>query len=315
MQYSHLINAVARSNGHYSSKFNRVRKLIDMWGYLEDKMIHIIERGHGISEQARCAYGVLLIMQTGIRVGNESSSEGYVSVKTEFVKIPITPADREKAAIKGKHLKGTHKMVPVREYNEDGEYVLKPQYAHLPRYIRIDKEWISTDDYDYPEIQTFGLTTLKTQHIKIGRNNLRIQFIGKKGVHQDLSINHPTLVKYAAMPPCQNSDNPTWLCIDYPTLWYFIKKYIGKQFKPKDLRTAVINIKYINQLQQSFHSVKLINKKKDSNAYIKNLITQVAEQIGHTPSVCKSAYLSPKLIAFTKDMMAEIIAKNKENKK
>lgn len=311
MQYAHLIDSVGIANGHYKSKFNRIRKLIDMWPYLEQKMIHIIERGDGISDLARCAYGVLLTMQTGIRIGNEVSAEGYVSVKTEYVYVPITASDKAKAKEKGKELKRTHKYIPVREYNDNGKYVLKTQYKHLPRYIRIDKEMILSSDYSHPEIQTFGLTTLRTEHIKMTSKHLHIQFLGKKAVHQDLITTHPTLVKYANM----ESDEGLWLGIDYLMLYAFIKKYIGKQFKPKDLRTAVINIKYIQTLQDTFHTTKNVSTKKDGNAYVKHVITTIAKKIGHTPSVCKSAYISPKLISFTKDMIDEIITKNKEARK
>jgi len=311
MQYAHLTDAVGIANGHYKSKFNRVRKLIDMWPYLEQKMIHIIERGDGISDSARCAYGVLLTMQTGIRIGNESSAEGYVSVKTEYVSVPITASDRTKAAEKNKELKGTHKYVPVRKYNDDGEYVVQPEYKHLPRYIRIDKQMILSKDYDHPEIQTFGLTTLRTEHIKMTSKHLHIKFLGKKAVHQDLITTHPTLVKYANM----EAEKGLWLGLDYLMLYAFIKKYIGKQFKPKDLRTAVINVKYIQLLQETFHTTKNILTKKDGNAYVKTLIINIADMIGHTPSVCKSAYISPRLVSFTKDMMDEIIVKNKEARK
>lgn len=73
-----ITNRVGKARGHNSVKENRVQKLINNWDMLENKLIRIIKRGHGISLSARCAYGLLLIMETGIRTGNESSAEGYV---------------------------------------------------------------------------------------------------------------------------------------------------------------------------------------------------------------------------------------------
>lgn len=73
-----ISNCIGKARGHNSVKENRVQKLVNSWDTLEDKLIRIIKRGRGVSLSARCAYGLLLIMETGIRTGNESSAEGYI---------------------------------------------------------------------------------------------------------------------------------------------------------------------------------------------------------------------------------------------
>lgn len=78
MQTFDLVQAVGKARGHFKTKENRVAKLISMWPELKRKMEAMVERGRGKTEQARLAYGVLLMMQTGIRVGNEDSAEGFV---------------------------------------------------------------------------------------------------------------------------------------------------------------------------------------------------------------------------------------------
>lgn len=75
---TNLIESVGKVRGHMTSKENRAAKLIHRWRELHDKFTGMVIRGGGRSETARLAYGVLVIMDTGIRVGNESSAEGLI---------------------------------------------------------------------------------------------------------------------------------------------------------------------------------------------------------------------------------------------
>lgn len=77
----------------YSDKFNRAVKLAAMYNELEEKFDRIAERGNYVTEQARLAVACKMMMETGIRVGNEASAEGYMTKphpfskkKPEFVK-------------------------------------------------------------------------------------------------------------------------------------------------------------------------------------------------------------------------------------
>lgn len=73
-----LTAAVGKVKGSNSSKENRAAKLLHRWRELEDKFEGLLARGNGTTETARLAYACLVMMDTGIRVGNEKSSEGFV---------------------------------------------------------------------------------------------------------------------------------------------------------------------------------------------------------------------------------------------
>lgn len=66
--------------GANSNKFNRAAKLLNSFEELSTKFDRMIERGNGISDTARMALAVKLLMYTGIRIGNEGSAEGYMTV-------------------------------------------------------------------------------------------------------------------------------------------------------------------------------------------------------------------------------------------
>jgi len=66
--------------GHQKDKFNRATKLAYRFEELDAKFRGIVERGIvSNTEHARCALAMLLMMHTGIRLGNEDSAEGYMT--------------------------------------------------------------------------------------------------------------------------------------------------------------------------------------------------------------------------------------------
>ena len=67
-----------RTSDYDQGKFNRYAKLGDMADELESGFQHLVESDIG-SVDGRCAYAALLMMNYGVRVGNEDSAEGYVS--------------------------------------------------------------------------------------------------------------------------------------------------------------------------------------------------------------------------------------------
>jgi DNA topoisomerase-1 len=72
------------SRGHFSCKFNRVAKLSQTTKSLEKKLWMMYERGSAnATETSRAALATLVMLQTGVRIGNERSAEGYVSLKKE----------------------------------------------------------------------------------------------------------------------------------------------------------------------------------------------------------------------------------------
>lgn len=269
---------IGLSRGHFKDKWNRTQKLIDMWEDLEQKMIGFIERGKGTSLPARCAFGVLLIMETGIRVGNETSAEGYIPVKTEFVKVG-------------------DKFTPAKKFNEKKEYVPIPKYVNKPKYIRVDGQFVPSESVKIEPVHTYGLTTLLCQHVTLRYGELRLDFVGKKHVDQELRTKHPALLKWAKVikQGCQKDER--FLGIDHYTLTQFSKTYIGKAFKLKDIRTAKVNLLFVENLYHKDHkkAVAEATKKRDTKRALKDVIVKTAEGIGHTPGVCKSAYISKPL--------------------
>ena len=60
------------------SKFNRVAKIHQNYQTIDSKLREFCSV-KGITERKACAFAVLIILDTAIRIGNERSAEGYVS--------------------------------------------------------------------------------------------------------------------------------------------------------------------------------------------------------------------------------------------
>ena len=63
----------------FDDKQKRAVKLAAKFEELDRKFNGMIERGNYVSDTARCALACKMMMHTGIRIGNESSSEGYMT--------------------------------------------------------------------------------------------------------------------------------------------------------------------------------------------------------------------------------------------
>jgi DNA topoisomerase IB len=80
MNFNNICNLFlgGNSNGSLSSKWNRIAKIQRMYSEIDEKLKRFcsIERN---TERKACAFAVLMMIQTGIRIGNRESASGYVS--------------------------------------------------------------------------------------------------------------------------------------------------------------------------------------------------------------------------------------------
>ena len=74
-----MVCLFAKQRGSNTNKFNRASKIAAMYEELESKLRGMIERAQPASHHSRVALATLLLMKTGMRVGNEESAEGYMT--------------------------------------------------------------------------------------------------------------------------------------------------------------------------------------------------------------------------------------------
>lgn len=81
-----MITFFRSPNGSYSGKFNRTVKLAKMFTGLDLMMKRYADKGGFTTLNARLACACRLMLHTGIRVGNESSAEGYMTTVSPYDK-------------------------------------------------------------------------------------------------------------------------------------------------------------------------------------------------------------------------------------
>lgn len=240
----------------YDDKYFRAEKIIEQWDYLEDKFTSMLTNLN-LSQRGECAFICLLMMKTGIRVGNESSAEGYICIN----------------------------------------------------------RW--SDNYA-KRVKTFGATTLLKEHVWHKGNKIYLSFTGKKQVEQSFVVEDKFMVLVLQDLLVKTNGTKNLFTVTNSDLTKFVKRYIGRQFSPKDLRTAYINrmadisFDLADKIYASggFIEGYPLERKASVNKLSSFIIEKVAGQVGHTKSVCKRNYISPLLIETWKENFYELLQRS-----
>ena len=148
---------------------------------------------------------------------------------------------------------------------------------------------IGNDKYT-KDNNSYGVSTLENQHIKIKNNKVIIDFIGKKGVRNECEIKNKKIIRTLKAKKKLLNNKDRIFTYRKNNKYYHIKSndvniYLKKlgNYTTKNFRTWSANIELIKNLK---------------NNNLKLAIENVANKLHHTPAICKKNYLDPKLIEF-----------------
>lgn len=148
---------------------------------------------------------------------------------------------------------------------------------------------------------SFGLTTLKDQHVKINGTQIKFSFKGKKGISHDINLKNKKLA--SIVQRCRDipgkelfqyyDENGDRHPIDSGMVNDYIKTISGTDFTAKDFRTWAGTV-------NAFLAFKEIGFAETITAVKKNIVEaldRVAKQLGNTRTVCKKYYVHPLIIS------------------
>lgn len=160
--------------------------------------------------------------------------------------------------------------------------------------IRVGNEEYARDN------DSFGLTTMRDGHVKVGRGGMRFHFRGKSGKWHDIDIQDARLARIVKR--CQ--DLPGQDLFQYrdedgkpqkitsTDVNEFLREISGEGFTAKDFRTWAGTVLAAMALQEL--------RRFDSKAQCKRNLTQaverVAQRLGNTVAVCRRCYIHPEII-------------------
>jgi DNA topoisomerase I len=161
-------------------------------------------------------------------------------------------------------------------------------------YIRI-----GNDDYE-KMYGSYGLTTLKDNHVKIEGDKIYFSFKGKKGIDHKITLKNKRLAKMVKQ--CRDIPGKELFQyydaegnrkpIDSGMVNRYIKDASGGDFTAKDFRTWAGTLNII----RAFQSIGESESESDCKKKIVAALDEVSKQLGNTRTVCKKYYVHPGII-------------------
>lgn len=150
------------------------------------------------------------------------------------------------------------------------------------------------------ENNSYGLTTMKDQHVKFSGDKLRFEFKGKSGVRHAIDLRDKRLAKIVR--DCRDIPGQDLFqyydeagerhSISSQDVNEYIKAISGEDFSAKDFRTWVGTVTCALVLAAAPAADTAANAKTAVNEAIK----LVAARLGNTPAVCRKCYVHPTVI-------------------
>jgi DNA topoisomerase I len=167
---------------------------------------------------------------------------------------------------------------------------------------------VGNDEYAKSN-KSFGLTTLRDQHVEVKGSTLRFEFRGKSGKRHSVGINDRRLARIVK----QCRDLPGQELFQYidvegrrqgvnsADVNTYLREITGTDFTAKDFRTWFGTVLATTALREFRHA--------DSDAAAKRnvlrAIEAVAGVLGNTPAVCRKSYIHPAILECYMDRSME----------
>jgi DNA topoisomerase I len=146
------------------------------------------------------------------------------------------------------------------------------------------------------DVKAYGATTLLGKHVKTrGRNAVELNFVGKKGVHIQLRIENPDLVKMLKERKGAAGDNGKLFphTTDTISRHYLRSVSGGKPYNTKDLRTLHATSSALAEIEKMPPPQNKAQYQKSRMAIGK----LVSQQLGNTPNMALTQYIDPHVFS------------------
>jgi DNA topoisomerase-1 len=166
----------------------------------------------------------------------------------------------------------------------------------------LDTEHLRVGNEEYARSnKSFGLTTLRTRHVRNQGQKVKMRFTGKHGIVHEVTITDRTLgriVKHCQELPGQalfqyiNGDgNPH--PITSADVNDYIREASGGDFTAKHFRTWAASVIAFEKLLEASEENRKIS--------VVTMVEPVAEALGNTVAISRKSYVHPKLIEVAKE--------------
>ena len=151
------------------------------------------------------------------------------------------------------------------------------------------------------DIETFGLATMRKEHVSIDGDVVAFEYTAKGGKHRVDSVVDPAVTEVVRALKRRRSGGDellayragkTWVDIAARDVNLWIKEATGGDFSAKDFRTWSATAFAAMALAVSATATGSASAKKRAEAYAAK---EVAFYLGNTPTVARNSYIDPRV--------------------
>ena len=165
---------------------------------------------------------------------------------------------------------------------------------------------------------SFGLTTLRDRHARVGRNGVRFVFRGKSGKEHSVGVRDRRVGR--VIKQCQELPGQVLFQyrdrdgelrrVDSDDVNDYLRETTGEDFTAKDFRTWAGTVLAARALQE----LESVDSETQAKRNVVAAIEAVAKQLGNTRTVCRKCYVHPAVIdAYMDGTMVEVLRARAEN--
>lgn len=158
---------------------------------------------------------------------------------------------------------------------------------------------IGNDEYA-KDNQSFGLTTLRSEHVEVKGWKLRFEFSGKSGRGHSISLTDGRIA--GIIQKCQTLPGEELFkyldksgkkqVVDSGDINQYMKEITGGDFSAKDFRTWAGTV----HAAVALRAMGIAASQREARSNIVKAVDAVAEQLGNTRAVCRKYYIHPTVI-------------------
>ena len=165
----------------------------------------------------------------------------------------------------------------------------------------MERTYIRVGNNDYEKLYgSYGLTTLKDQHVKVQGDTIRFSFKGKKGIYHNITLKNRRLAR--TVQACRDiagkelfqyyDSEGARKSVDSGMVNRYIKEATGGDFSAKDFRTWAGTLNIL----RAFKSMGECTSDADVKKNVIAALDEVSQKLGNTRTVCKKYYVHPGII-------------------
>lgn len=148
--------------------------------------------------------------------------------------------------------------------------------------------------------QSYGLTTLRDEHVEVSGETIRFRFKGKSGKEWNLKLSDRRIAR--VIRACADIDGQelfkyvdadgTVRDVSSSDVNAYLREITGQPFTAKDFRTWTGTV----LAAMALSGLEAADSQTQAKKNVVAAIEQVARRLGNTPSVCRKCYVHPDIV-------------------